>query len=372
MKIDRHNYEEFFILYMDNELSVEERRSVEEFASIHPDLKDELDLLMQSRLIPDEALVFPDKDHLLKSGGYSSINKNNYEEWFLSYNDNELNNEQRGEVETFITNHPSLKNELSLLQAAILESETIVFPYKESLYRHEEKARVVGINWKKYAAAAALLLAVSSTALMVFRKEDKADSGTVAGVTPKNTTVAPTQSKPSVADIKIDEPTIAKTDDPIEVKKEKKEIEKPRLIKENNVEARNLIAEVEKPVKKEERQEIAVVIPEKKNNNLPDSKNNPNMPLNTISNNPIAGIDTPVTNDLTDNVGNNVASNVTSNTGSSFIQTANQELADEPGGNKNKLRGFFRKLTRTFEKNTNIKATDDEDRLLVGGLAIRL
>lgn len=45
---------------------------------------------------------------------------------------------------------------------------------------------------------------------------------------------------------------------------------------------------------------------------------------------------------------------------------------EERPGRKNKLRGFFRKVTRTFEKNTNIKATDDEDRLLLGGLAIKL
>ena len=45
---------------------------------------------------------------------------------------------------------------------------------------------------------------------------------------------------------------------------------------------------------------------------------------------------------------------------------------DAEPGKKNKLRGFFRKVTRTFEKATNIKATDDEDRLLLGGLAIKL
>ena len=52
--------------------------------------------------------------------------------------------------------------------------------------------------------------------------------------------------------------------------------------------------------------------------------------------------------------------------------TVDNDPINEPSGNKNKLRGFFRKLTRTFEKNTNIKATDDEDRLLVGSLAIKL
>jgi hypothetical protein len=39
---------------------------------------------------------------------------------------------------------------------------------------------------------------------------------------------------------------------------------------------------------------------------------------------------------------------------------------------KNKLRGFFRKTTRLFERTTNISATDGDDRLLIGGLAVRL
>ena len=58
------------------------------------------------------------------------------------------------------------------------------------------------------------------------------------------------------------------------------------------------------------------------------------------------------------------------------IAAASKESDDpidaEQPGRKNKLRGIFRKITRTFEKNTNIKATDDEDRLLLGGLAIKL
>ena len=48
-----------------------------------------------------------------------------------------------------------------------------------------------------------------------------------------------------------------------------------------------------------------------------------------------------------------------------------RQTDEDPGGKKSKLRGFFRKLTRTFEKTTNIDATD-EDRVLIGGLAFKL
>ena len=46
----------------------------------------------------------------------------------------------------------------------------------------------------------------------------------------------------------------------------------------------------------------------------------------------------------------------------------------EEGKNK-KLRGFFRKATRVFEKRTNISASDDEDKedkVLIGALAVKL
>ena len=44
MAITRHNYEEYFLLYADDELSAAERREVEDFLELHPDLVGELDV----------------------------------------------------------------------------------------------------------------------------------------------------------------------------------------------------------------------------------------------------------------------------------------------------------------------------------------
>src|SRR5687767_11738129 len=116
MTITRNNYEEYFILYMDNELSSDDRRQVELFVNENPDLKEELHLLMQTQLIPDSSFVFAGKEQLLKTSGTISINTNNYEEWLLLYTDNELTAEQKIATEQFIANHPAAKAELEFLQ----------------------------------------------------------------------------------------------------------------------------------------------------------------------------------------------------------------------------------------------------------------
>src|SRR5690242_14762776 len=107
MNINRYNYEEFFILYLDNELDSESRREVEVFAQANPDLKAELDMLTQSKLIPDPNVSFTDKDSLMRFHD-SSVGLNNYEEWLIAYIDNELSPEERKDAENFIAGNPSI------------------------------------------------------------------------------------------------------------------------------------------------------------------------------------------------------------------------------------------------------------------------
>jgi len=151
--INRHNYEEFFLMYVDDELSAQQRAEVELFAQQNRDLAPELEMLLQTKLGTDEEVMFADKDALLKND--SSLGTDNYEEYFLLYIDNELNDAQKESVEKFVLQHPPLQDAFTLLKQTVLEPEPVIFEDKASLYR-KEKRRVVPI-FLRYAAAAALV-----------------------------------------------------------------------------------------------------------------------------------------------------------------------------------------------------------------------
>ncbi len=154
--INQHNYEEFFLLYVDGELSAADKQAVEQFVQANPDLAIELEMLQQTLLINDE-LAFEDKDLLFRTEA-TEINSYNYEEHFLLYADNELTVGAKENVEKFVLQHPALQENFMLLQHTKLEPETIVFSDKQSLYRKEETKKPVFIlGWQRIAIAAALI-----------------------------------------------------------------------------------------------------------------------------------------------------------------------------------------------------------------------
>jgi hypothetical protein len=153
--INRHNYEEFFLLYVDNELPPEDRRAVEEFLQQNADLAEELEMLKQA-ILPNDNIAFGAKEVLYKKG--EGISLQNYEEYFLLSVDKELNPQQQQEVEKFVLKHPELQSEFTLLAKTRLEPEIIKFEGKEILFKNEEKEKpVVFLNWRKMSIAAAMI-----------------------------------------------------------------------------------------------------------------------------------------------------------------------------------------------------------------------
>lgn len=164
MNITRNNYEEYFLLYVDNELSAEEREAVEQFLEANPDLKIEMEMLT-STILPEEPMmpVFPDKSRLFRTEDTESIvNLQNHESYFVQYADNELTNEEKAATEKFVYDHPELQADFELIQRVKYSPDPqIVFPHKETLYRQEKVVvRAMFATWTRYAAAAAVILAL--------------------------------------------------------------------------------------------------------------------------------------------------------------------------------------------------------------------
>lgn len=151
MDINRHNYESFFLLYADRELSASEKEAVEFFVQQNPDLKEEFAQL-QELVLPAESFGF-DKSVLFKNE--ESISP--LEEKMLLHLDGELNETQAKELEVLLLEDKNLQATYDLLQKTKLDpAEASSFGNKNLLYRYE-RAMIVNIRILKWAAAAILL-----------------------------------------------------------------------------------------------------------------------------------------------------------------------------------------------------------------------
>ncbi|MET0461824.1 MAG: hypothetical protein ABW007_01665 [Chitinophagaceae bacterium] len=367
MNIDRNNYEEFFILYLDNELSASDRQLVEEFAAANPDLKAELDLLTQSKLTPDLEITFSGKDALLKTESGISADTTS----MLLYIDQELPASQKASFEHWLAQHPAAQKELDLLQQTKLQPEHISFPYKDSLYRRDER-RVIPIRWWRMAAAAVLLLGVSSAAFMFNQtRSGKHLAGERGG---EKSHFAQAKEVSAKKDTPASQIELPQAMDQVATNTER------QLPEETIASAGQTNNATGETGTAHEGLKVAGVNAVSVKTTLPVNDEVASTNVTTDESNTPVVKRTQLNSLLSENSytadGLQADPSLTISKQINPLPAVTQEedqpldIMNEPG-KKNKLRGFFRKITRTFEKTTNIKATDGEDRLLVGGLAIR-
>ncbi len=148
MNINRNNYEEYFLLYVDGELTTAEKNAVDAFIKQQPDLEAEL-LALQQTILPQEQISFSVKDALLKNE-LTAINSANYEEQFLLYVDNELNAVEKEEVNKFVLQHPQYQQVFTALQQTRLYPEQVLHPDKTSLYKKKKEGWYIFLlrNWQ--------------------------------------------------------------------------------------------------------------------------------------------------------------------------------------------------------------------------------
>lgn len=241
--INRHNYEEYFLLYADGELDAAQQLTVDNFIQQNTDLAVELEALLHTK-IPAEQITFTDKENLLRTEG-NSVNAKNYEEYFLLYIDNELSPAKRTEVEKYVLQHPALQNEFIGLKRAVLTPDLIIYNNKKDLYRTEKRRTIYLKPWRL--AAAAILIGVCAVGFWLMQKPEiktsVADNITLQTSPPKNDSILTkpaetTQQQANVEQQKVTEQSLPKKERAVATIKKDKETFTVKLKKQDEEQPR--------------------------------------------------------------------------------------------------------------------------------------
>jgi hypothetical protein len=335
------NYEEFIILYLDNELSDEQVEMVDSFLAAHPDLKAEFEMLQNTKL-PLEDFDFDKTALMAENMKMSSVG-----EELLLYIDGELaaGEIKKLELELASNKDYQLQHQL-LLQTKLDPLEKISYPNKKELHRRTE--RVISIKVWMRAAAAVIIIALSG--LLYFKNSTPViNPGSTAGDGKSVQKLEPTENNT------INEATPS--------------FENPKEIE----------VAVTKPAKKDfnrvktiNKQEVKIKTPVEQNNEVAQS----NLPQEIK----VDDVERPVVKNVQPNRNNieeTTASVNNSNVTSSLLERNINETPvneDEPiasNDRKGSVKGFLRKATRMIEKRTGIDPTNDGE-LFIGAVAINL
>ncbi len=378
--ITRNNYEEYFILYLDNELNTAQQQELTQFLQQNTDLQAELDMLSGTKLSVDEKVVFPDKDllfagKLLQQTTESEVSAQDSE--IIMYLDAELTANDKKAFEQKLAVSPELQQQLALFAKTKLKAQASeVFPDKALLYKEEEtKRRILPMYWLRMGVAAALLVTLGVGGFKWLNNPKEIDNNGLAGATIEKPVITPQNVSPvtteTVNETPVEEQALAQVD-------------------EATTNSTNTIhyttgstTQTVKPVNKTGGNGVQTAVTNTVGNNNGQPTNNLPTRAHNIDYTPAndGGLvnNTPDVKPLNNNTGTNniVIPQVKNNNQASFAsnnQFSFDEVieVEEPENKKNKLRGFFRKVTRNFQKQTSIDMTNGDDQLLVAGFAFKM
>ena len=357
--ISRNNYEEYFLLYVDDELNTQERLAVENFLAANSDLQAEMEILLSTKLSA-ESVELPGKQQLFSD----AINLTTIDESLLLYIDKELDGEEIEKIEQQLAKDNAFQlQHAALLQTKLDPLEFIPYPNKKELYRRREKRMVP--YWLRIAAA--VLITAGTTFWFYTRQSAVSDSGiAVAPAGNTNHSNQPAIAKP----VTKETPVVTEMTTASKTKESKVLNEQPvRKLAEEKTRVNSFKDLVKESRKEEKKKEITLSQPEQEKElaikvdlkKKPDLTNN----LPVVEQTPKQTLNSPVVTSPS------VASY---NPTEASPKTAEQRefLAEVDNEKKSSLKGFLRKATRFIERRTNIKATNENDELLIGAVALKL
>jgi hypothetical protein len=372
MNINRHNYEEFFLLYVDKELSAAEGKAVDAFVLENPDLQIELALL-QKAIIKADDIVLDKKDWLYMEEDITALQEN-----LLLYADDELNEAGKKTIDALLAEDKQAQTQWAVLQQTILQPDmSVVFADKQSLYR-KEPARVVAFKWWRVAAAAILLFGSLWTGISIYKNAgtskpdlvknyETSPDKKVTNSTPGKTTVTnQTDEKFTVENITA---TTAQKNKEVQPEENNKPV--VEKINDQNTNSSNKNITVQNNDKKSDNN-----LPKPALQNINNDVSNETtvrnvLPSNTTSNR-VSGNNEAVVK-LTPKEHKSIVENASNNKTDPDITAIAVVNTNETDNEKNNNRylnvdnnkqkrsalgGFLRKAKRVLERNTNVKTGD--------------
>lgn len=169
-KINLHNYEAYFLDYLEGRLSAEEIHDLNLFLEQNPDKKEELDLNLDVLVLEPTTSVFESKSDLKIAD--AKLNSTNVDEWMIASVENQLSIQEQLELNEFVKLH-SLENTFAAFKSTILKADlTEVFPNKKKL---KVPTGIIIPLYMRVAAVAAVLLLFVTVALNNQTSNDEVD-----------------------------------------------------------------------------------------------------------------------------------------------------------------------------------------------------
>ncbi|MDQ2179359.1 hypothetical protein [Marinifilum sp. D714] len=132
-RIDRHNYEEFFLDYLEGNLNDSEKKNLESFLALNPDLKEELEEMCLIEL-EEENITF-DKSSL-KQIPFET----DFEDFCVAKLEGDLEREEEISFTKYLNDNLIGKAQYQLYEKTKLKADIdIIYPDREELKRKERK-----------------------------------------------------------------------------------------------------------------------------------------------------------------------------------------------------------------------------------------
>lgn len=341
--INHNNYEEYFMLYVDNELTDDEKKMVDVFLTAHPHLQAEFDMLMGTRLLP-ETFSF-DKSELFAD----NIKINMASEDLLLYIDGELPADKKKIVELELSGNTIYQQQYQLLlQTKLDATELISYPNKKELYKRTERVVVFKI-WMRVAAA---IIVIAAMGILYYQTNNS----------PAFTATTVSEVKPFASN-PIQKQTTAE-------EKIMQQVANEKIAVNNQKSSNTLKNRYHKSRDESTLPEVAVINASKHiEQEHPSATATTAIAMNTNIEATTASFD-PAQKIIN-------KSAVTSALAMRNTINATEPSVPEPTVASNKeskgsIKSFLRKATRIIERKTGVDPTDGDNELLIGAVAVKL